>query len=101
MIFGSSDFCELLRRARAGGLTLSQVQVLSVLAIAPSTVQEIGGLTGLSAEGVVKTVKRLSEIGDVVPSGVATTATKMARVWRLSEQGDGFVRRLSDGRIDG
>ena len=101
MRFGDADFCELLRRARASGLTLSQVQVLSVLAIAPSTVQEIGGLTSLSAEGVVKTVKRLSEIGDVVPYGVAATATKMARVWRLSEQGDDFVRRLFDGRIDG
>ena len=97
MRFGDADFCELLRRARTSGLTLSQVQVLSVLAIAPSTVQEIGGLTSLSAEGVVKTVKRLCEIGDVVPSGVATTATKMARVWRLSEQGDDFVRRLFDG----
>lgn len=97
MIFGDADFCELLRRARAGGLTLSQVQVLAVLAVNPATVQEIGGLTGLSVEGVVKTVKRLSEIGDVVPSGVTATATKMARVWRLSEQGDGFVRRLFDG----
>lgn len=90
MTFGTGDFCETLRKCRALGMTLSQVQILSLLSIAPITRTELAGLTGLSGESVRKSINYLLQTGDV--KCVKTREGNRIRVLvKLTEQGEKII----------
>lgn len=91
MKFGTSDFCETLRKCRAMGMTLSQVQILSLLSLAPTSKTELAGMTGLSGESVRKSIKYLLETGDV--TYVAGGGARPRRLVALTEQGENIVRK--------
>ena len=81
--FGTREFCDCLKRARAKGLSMSQVQVISILSCVPSTIIELQCSTGMTYDGARKSVNRIFMIGDIVPVGVK----EGQQIWGLSDQG--------------
>lgn len=94
MAFGTHEFCETLRRCRKAGLTLSQAQVLSLLAITPGSKSDLSRLTDMTLEGTRKSVQYLIETGDVDIIGEKIVKGRLVAVYGLSSRGRQIVERM-------
>lgn len=89
MVFGTPEFCECLRRCRRHGLTMSQVQVLSLLSCGVMARQEMADVTGTTFNNMKKTVQLLVHTGDV-----SVVAEGRSRMYGLTDQGRELVNRI-------
>lgn len=93
-MFGSPRFCEILRKCKLQGLSLTQAQVLSLLDGRRLTKSELAIAGSMSLENARKTIGYLLETGDVSKAGLKIYRGRAVVVYELSPQGQNMVNRF-------